>query len=411
MPVASEFSAEEIAAALERAGTIAGAARDLGLARRRLSEQVARLGIDQLRPERAAIDDPVRLKADREQAELRALRRENRQYAEALGNREAFFGRIVEATRAPVAAPGYRVKRQAALPERSVILPIFDLQYGQQVRPEDTPLGVGRFDGETFDKRLARYVEAVTGSIRDYAASHRLTELIFALGGDFVEGYDIFPGQAWQLEKDPARQVWDLACKFESAMRELIRFAKEEIGVERIGAYAVPGNHGKVGGKRAGATPSTLSWDWLFSMILRDKLREEPVDQWAIEPGGALLFESSERTFLLIHGDEVKGWGGLPFYGLSKYDGRAMRLAGLVYDYCLLGHHHQPATIPNGSGGEFIVSGDWVGGNNLSRFLASASRPQQRVLFVSRKYGVTEDCRIYLSAAERTEATVHRLAA
>lgn len=344
------------------------------------------------------IDDPARLREDQREAERKHLRRENRQLRERFANREAVVERIVEAARVPVRVPEYRVAEQdPELPARSCIAPLYDLQYGQLVRPSDTPLDVGEFDSTIFDERAARYVEAVTGSLRDYAASHQLEELVFALGGDFVEGADIFAGQAWQLEKDPARQTVDLASRMEQMLRELIRFAKEEVGVERIGIYAVPGNHGKVGGKRSGATPATMSWDWLFAMMLRDKLRGEPVDQFVIEPAGVLLFETAGHVFLTIHGDEVKGWGGLPFYGLAKYDGKAIRLARLVYDYCLLGHHHQPASIPNGSGGEFIVSGDWVGGNNLSKFLAAASRPQQRILFVSRKFGITENVPIYFT--------------
>jgi hypothetical protein len=276
------------------------------------------------------------------------------------------------------------------------------MQYGQFVRPEDVPLGQGGYDTNVFDQRLARYVKATTETMRDYAASHRIEEMMIVLGGDLVEGADIFAGQAWQLAVDPARQTYELATKLgEAAIPELVRFAKEELGVERVGIVSVPGNHGKVGGKRSGATPSTMSWDWLCVEWMRDKLAGYPIDLYAVEPGGAVMFETAGHVFLAIHGDEVKGWGGLPFYGLTRYDGRAMRLAQVVYDYCLLGHHHQPASIPNGSGGEFIVSGDWVGGNNLSKFLTAASRPQQRILFVAEKYGVTENVPIYF---ERSRA-------
>ena len=77
-----------------------------------------------------------------------------------------------------------------------------------------------------------------------------------------------------------------------------------------------------------------------------------------------------------------------------------------------MGHHHQPASIPNGSGETFVM-GDWVGANNLSSQMTAASRPQQRVLFVSPKWGVTGSEPIYFQdAAEAYDPTpVHEMGA
>lgn len=383
--------------------TVRKAWSEIGLPKRPNGPKPRGLDLDK-RP----IRDPERIREDQIEAERKHLRRENTELREELANREAVVGRILDAARMPVDVPRYTVAKQdRALPVRSAVLPVFDCQFGQLVRPEDTPLGVGEFNTGIFDQRLQRWLEAVTGSMRDYAASHRIEELVIPFGGDNVEGEDIFGGQAWQLELDPARQTVEFARRWTGVLQELIAFAKEEVGIKRIAVYAVPGNHGKVGGKRKGATPSTMSWDWLAMEWLKDALRAEPIDVWGIEPGGALLFESMGHLFLTIHGDEIKGWGGLPFYGMTRYDGRAMRLTGEVYDYCLMGHHHQPASIPNGSGGEFIVSGDWVGGNNLSRFLAAASRPQQRLLFVSEKFGITENVPIYLAESHRPAPRIY----
>lgn len=357
------------------------------------------------------IDDPHKIRLDQYVAENRALKRDNDKYAKILASQERFFDRIVEETRIPVNIPDLSIKEQDGdLPVRSIVCPIYDQQFGQFVRPTDTPTNVGDFSVSIFDYRLQRYVDAVTNSIRDYAASHKIDELIIPLGGDHVEGDDIFSGQAWQLEIDPPRQVWELTLKMTEALRTIICFAKEQIGVERIGIYGVTGNHGKVGGKKKGATPGTYNWDWLFLMLLKDRLREEPIDQFEIESGGSVLFSSADHIFLAIHGDEIKGWGGIPFYGLTRYDGRAMRLHRVMYDYLLMGHHHQPATIPNGSG-EHIISGDWVGANNLSRYITAASRPQQRILYVAKKYGIVETSNIYFTTAEEAgeEPTVHEL--
>lgn len=356
-----------------------------------------------LTPEFAATDvveDRDARKAVESAAELKHLRAQNKKLTEAVVDQEAFFDRIVEASRLPVKTPTYRRPRpRTSLPARSVITPLYDLQFGQFVRPGDTPGGRGSFSVEVFDKRLVRWTEGVCGNIRDYAKSHRVEEFIIPLGGDLVEGDEIFAGQAWQLEIDPCEQVWNLAGKLETAIREVVRFAREEVGAKWVAAYGITGNHGKVGGKRGGARPNTYNWDWLLLKMLQDKLRAEPIDQFEIESGGALFFHCAGHEFQAVHGDQVRGWGGLPFYGLAKFDARSMRLHSRLYRYLLMGHHHQAGEVPNGSG-ETIISGDWVGANNLSGMMTAASRPQQKVLYVAKKWGVTETARIYFQTVE-----------
>lgn len=371
-------------------------------------------------PELAALfygerDQSLQFTLASKDAELRELRRDHKKLVELLGKRQEWVSEMVEAARVPVKTPSYRkrdsrVKNLAKRPERSVVLPIFDLQYGQHVSHEDVALGRGAFDEGIFDARLAAYVEKVSALLADRAATTQFTELHIVLGGDLVEGDQIFAGQAWQLEKHPIRQVLDLRVKLGSALGYLIEFAHKDLDVQRVALYGVPGNHGKVGGKRAGAIPADYSWDWLVTELIFDALREHAIDLRVNEAAGALLFETLGHKFLVIHGDEIKGQMSIPFYGLVRFDGRAMRLAETVYDYCLLGHHHQPASIPNGSGGEFFVSGDWVGGNNLSKHIVAASRPQQRVLLISAKHGITEDSRIYFDdRRDRKPPVVHNV--
>ena len=193
----------------------------------------------------------------------------------------------------------------------------------------------------------------------------------------------------------------------ETAIREVVQFAVSELGIQHIGCYGVDDNHGKVGGKRGGARPATYSWNWLFLKILfEQRLAKDRIDEFAIEPGGSLFFRCAGHEFQLIHGHQVRGWGGLPFYGLTKFDGRSIRLHNKIYRYLLMGHHHQPGVIPNGAG-ETIVSGDWVGANNLSGMITAASRPQQNVLFVAKKWGITGIERVYFQDADEAYGEPH----
>ena len=330
---------DEIRAGIEEHGSQAAYARSLGIPVPAMNKHCSIHGIvvgptlGRREPiPGPEIDDPLRIRLDRAKEENRVLRKENKAYAKKLASQQEFFEEIVEATKVEVDVPRFKVRQQdKKLPENSILSPMFDMQFGQFVRPSDTPGGRGDFNEEVFDARLSRWVNAVCEIAEARARNYRIDEWIIPLGGDQVEGDEIFPGQAWQLEFGPPRQVWELTLKLDAALREVIRFAKTEIGVPYIALYAVPGNHGKVGGKKSGARPSDYSWDWLHHMMLFDRLRAEPVDQFAIEPGGSLFFYCAGHEFQAIHGDEIRGWGGLPFYGLTRFDGRSMRLHNRMY--------------------------------------------------------------------------------
>jgi len=169
--------------------------------------------------------------------------------------------------------------------------------------------------------------------------------------------------------------------------------------VERIAIYGVDDNHGKVGGKKSGARPAKYSWNWLFQQILFENLAGEPIDEMAAEPGGALFFYCQGHEFQLIHGHQIRGWGGIPFYGLQKFESKSIRLHNRQFQFLLMGHIHQPAEISNGAA-ETIVSGDWVGPNNLSGLIVAGSRPQQKVIFVSERWGIDATERIYFEEAD-----------
>ena len=410
---------EELAALVEQYGQVE-AARQLGVPRPTLQHHLTERGLPTRRKRKPTeqnapkpVDDPDRVRLERAREENKLLAKENREYAKKLASQQEFFERIVEATRVEVEVPKFRTKRQGTKkPRNSIITPVYDQQFGQYVRPSDVPGGRGEFNERIFDQRLARWVNGVCEIAGARAENYALDEWIIPLGGDNVEGDEIFPGQAWQLEFGPPRQVWELTLKMDAALRTVIRFAKAELGVPYVALYGIPGNHGKVGGKRSGARPSDYSWDWLHHMMLFDRLRAEQVNEFAIEPAGSLFFYCAGHEFQAIHGDEIRGWGGIPFYGLTRFDGRSMRLHNRLYRYLLMGHHHQAAEIPNGAG-ETLVSGDWVGGNNLSKSLQAASRPQQRIYFVSQKWGVDGAERIYFQEADEayTPTPMHGQAA
>lgn len=399
-----DYRDKELPGLFRTLGTQLAVAKAIGVPRKSLLDYIGRAGNEELKAKVDAAADEhfrvdVRTPEGREglnrDAEIAHLKKENKSLTKLLLDQEHLVDRLIALTEEPRENPSFSVTKSETKAERDAILPLYDLQFGQRVTAEDTPGGMNTFNVEVFTERLARYVEAVGNTLLDYGQSHSIKNLIIPFGGDAVEGWGVFKAQEWQLELDPIEQVIRLVDLMVPALHEIIGLAKEELGVEGVGVFCVTGNHGKPGGRSSGALPSTLNFDYLFYRMLEKAMVNYPIDQWGIEPAGSLYFVSQGHTFLMIHGHEVRGWGGLPLYGLTKWDAKAIRLNHQMFSYALLGHHHVPANISIGYG-EHLMSGNWVGANNLSKEITAGGRPSQWVFFTSKEYGVGERSLIHL---------------
>ena len=125
-----------------------------------------------------------------------------------------------------------------------------------------------------------------------------------------------------------------------------------------------------------------------------------------------LVTEILGNKFLLTHGDQVKGWNGLPFYGMVRSetrfrtilertknindlmdylnaegiedtDKKALLEHALNYaksfDYMVMGHFHSMAELETNSGGRIILNSSFAGGDDYSiNTLLSANSAAQK---------------------------------
>lgn len=401
---------QTLAAALASATSVKDLAQRLGCAEDTLRKYAGRLGVD-LAKVRGRGGIPARernlspeeeLEENLEVARLKAERDHwKRQYGAALneiqGQREIARS-LAERFATPLPAPRIirsAPRRSGPLPKREAILQLSDWQLGQLVRNDDTG-GVNEYDWATAEHRLQRWLDAAIGNIENARRAYDVWRIVLAISGDMVEGHDIFSGQPWSLEKDAAVQAVDGARMFATALDQLIR----NLAPATFDFYLVPGNHGKPGGRRAGATPTTFSFDVILYEFLRLHLKDHPISEWGMEPAGRLLFMCAGVPVLMTHGDEVRGWGGFPLYGLDKAQGRLLQELDTIFHVWLLSHWHQAAILPSGAGHR-IVNGNAVGPNRLTTAaVLGGTLPTQNLVYMSRDFGVGEVAFLALAPGE-----------
>lgn len=274
------------------------------------------------------------------------------------------------------------------------ILHLSDIQLGKITKSYDT---------DVAEKRV---LEAVRKAcyIADLRRSRaEIDELRIYWGGDVIEGEDIFPHQAHEIDSP----LYDQACvNFPRIAVKANLIALEAF--DRVANKAVWGNHGRNGPRNTRSSPKT-NWDRVAYHTTRLTLlgsEEHPRDDF----GGRLTFDAPEdfylvdRVFgwgnLLVHGHQISGgFAGFPWYGAGKKAWGWADALDEPWDNLFFGHFHTPAMFTLGRK-RVYANGTTESDNEFAKEqLASAGLACQRLLFMDEEHGVISDDLLYLEPA------------
>lgn len=178
---------------------------------------------------------------------------------------------------------------------------------------------------------------------------------------------------------------------------------------QKVHVVGVIGNHGAIGGKdRRDMHPETNA-DSMMYETSRMVLAKEPRLTWdpnmlAGERKWCAVDKIGDKRYLLFHGDQAKGGGGiagLPFTGLTK---AVLKWAngGINehFDYAFCGHHHTPTKLQIGNK-KLWVSGSTESDNTYaSEWFHSQGTPTQWLMFAHPKRGIVAPYEVDLSEAK-----------
>lgn len=226
-------------------------------------------------------------------------------------------------------------------------------------------------------------------------ADHPVRQAHVLLGGDMTEGVSIFPGQAFEVDSGLFRQMFAAVGALERLLRTLLG------NFRTVHAWEEYGNHGRLG--RKGDHPGEDSADLLVYRLVREKLSEyEQAGRlvWHETQGWHSIVAVGNYRALLVHGDEIKQFGGqTPAFGIArKVNAWATGVVDPFVD-CYMGHFHQPLVLPIAHGrGRTFVNASLESDNVYAKeFMAASGTPGQRLNFVDPDRGrVTTERIIWL---------------
>ena len=267
-----------------------------------------------------------------------------------------------------------------------------DAHIGNHVDREETG-GLGEYSYEIFQERLELLGKGIRSIVNNYHRPvHPVPRLVMPMMGDMIENIEIFGSQLEGVDLPLMKQ-------FLCAIDDLSQFIVELLDTfETIFVPVITGNHGRIG--RKGQHKRHVNWDYLIGEMIKRKL-EPYADRIEIQvPKAAFaVIEVEGYRWLLRHGDGIKSWGGIPFYGIARSTGRWIAIQAAVgqrFDYMAMGHFHTPAHLPF-TGGEVIINGCFPGTTEYSvEVIESLSRPMQFLGMMHPEHGLGARYPIYL---------------
>lgn len=284
-------------------------------------------------------------------------------------------------------------RRKGTLKEIAV-LHISDTQIGKVTESYDSAIAAMRI------KMLIEKTILIT-EIRRSAAV--IDEIHVYLGGDVVEGEDIFITQAFEIDQG----VFEQSIKTAPAMlfRGILTLLKH---FPKVRVFTVPGNHGRNGSKGARSSVKT-NWDNVSYEVLKLMLCGTPERPRKEVRDGRLEFHISETFWivdyvfdwgnLMVHGDQITGgFAGFPWYGTAKKAWGWIDAIPKPWDYLWFGHFHTYAGPVTVNHRVFLANGTTESDNDYARAqLAAAGHPCQRLCFFGPEHGLIADHQIFLT--------------
>jgi hypothetical protein len=245
---------------------------------------------------------------------------------------------------------------------------------------------------ETCAQRIERFTEKVMHLTDIQRSHHPVDEAVLIWSGDMVEGGgNIFPSQIHEIEAHLFEQLFECVKIMETQVRTLAAyFPKLRIVCEY-------GNHGRLG-RYGDGTYAGDNADRMAYKITQMQTRDLSIE-WQMSDDWYQICEIGNYRALVVHGDEIKGYGGnVPAFGiLRKCNAWASGVIEPFVD-AYMGHFHTPMSLTMANGGRVFVTGSPESHNEYAReFVAATGKPSQRLHFVDPVAGrVTSEFMVWL---------------
>mgnify|MGYP003139253078 CR=1 FL=1 len=247
-----------------------------------------------------------------------------------------------------------------------------DTHFDEVVRPEEIQFK-NEYNREIAVKRLENYFQKIILLTKDYITGIEYEGCVLFLGGD------IFSGDIHE----------ELTETNEDTMLASVIFWTEQItaGINLLSEHfnhvhvpCVVGNHGRRSRKPRSKLRVKDNFDWFLSKTLEQRFIDNDKVTFNVATGADLIVEVQDTTYLLTHGDQARGGGGIGGIWPPLMRFVARKRNNVDFDYMVLGHFHQLIMAPSS---RFMLNGSLKGYDEYASTENFAYEDPQQALWIN----------------------------
>lgn len=173
----------------------------------------------------------------------------------------------------------------------------------------------------------------------------------------------------------------------------------------KVNIIAVPGNHGRTTVKKD-YEDAHNSWDYMIYESTRLLTKDLGNVEWKIPNSYSTIINIEGYNFFIEHGDDVKAWNGIPYYGIERKTRRILALQAsnqMFIQYFVYGHFHTATSMTNLGNSETFINGAWYSTDPYALSMGYHTEPAQWMHGVSPTKGITFRYKVYLRNKAKKE--------
>lgn len=267
--------------------------------------------------------------------------------------------------------------------DETLVIHLSDAHADEVVEPHKVG-GLEEFNFNVACCRAERYVDSIIEWTQHTLANHRFKRAVVLMNGDMTSG---------QIHDHEGRSHYRNMMRNSLAIGQMISLMMRDLAphFEKIDVICLSGNHGRRTVKKD-YDGAWSNWDYLISETAKLHCAAHKNVTFHIPDTWSLVLDIEGHGFCMMHGDDIKAWNGIPFYGIERKTRRLTALhnsIGKQVRYFVFGHFHA-MTMSAELKGETIVNGAFPATDPYSYESFSGYRdPMQLIHGVSPKYGMT----------------------
>ena len=246
-----------------------------------------------------------------------------------------------------------------------------DTHFDEVVKPEEIQFR-NEYNRQIAVERLEKYFQKLIMLSNEYVTGIDYDGIVLFLGGD------IFSGDIHE----------ELSETNEDTMLGSVIFWTEQVAAginllaehfEYVHVPCVVGNHGRRTRKSRHKLRARDNFDWMLSKTLERQFTDHDRVTFDVAEGADLIVQVQDTTYLLTHGDQARGGGGIGGIWPPLMRMVARKRQNTNFDYMVLGHFHQLIMAPSSG---FLLNGSLKGYDEYAAISNYAFEEPQQAMWI-----------------------------